>query len=388
MSLFTKFKTKSKTKKFLEKEVVLPPKDTPAIFMYNKHGMSAIVFLDLWVEYPEKLEERYRWPINGTFDIESVLKVEEQLFKRKARQAQLDSVEWWRKEAHRRQEKAQNKVEKAQKMSEKAKSDELLQTGKETVLDQTIREKQGNMTGLYPVLPKCEVAGQVKLKHGPLPSAPVDFEEAPLIDLLDVPPPYSTDMRPVHPGPGQAVTPPPTIIDNLSERTRHLSLEETAGGDEAAGGEDKVQCPYDPLYKRYPALDEPGKQLVDSWTKIEKMPAVQSTIDSMIEYMLRGGDSTAYTDVMKGKNKRQKRHIYTFMTLLFARYFQANGLKIPTKLADIINDLNEKTEDVEDEIDGAVGTLLGLMVQQQRKFKEGPSRSIKQCPLRGDLGKR
>ncbi|KAJ1093722.1 hypothetical protein NDU88_006814 [Pleurodeles waltl] len=388
MSLFTKFKTKSKAKKFLEKEVVLPPKDTPARFMYNKHGMSAIVFLDLWVEYTEKLEERYRWPINGTFDIESVLKVEEQLFKRKARQAQLDSVEWWRKEAHRRQEKAQNKVEKAQKMSEKAKSDELLQTGKETVLDQTIREKQGNMTGLYPVLPKCEVAGQVKLKHGPLPSAPIDFEEAPLIDLLDVPPPYSTDMRPVHPGPGQAVTPPPTIIDNLSEHTRHLSLEETAGGDEAAGGEDKVQCPHNPLYKRYPALDEQGKQLLDSWTKIEKMPAVQSTIDSMIEYMLRGGDSTAYKDVMKGKNKRQKMHIYTFMTLLFARYFQANGLKIPTTLADIINDLNEKTEEVEDEIDGAVGTLLALMIQQQRKFKEGPSRPTKQCPLRGDLGKR
>ncbi|KAJ1172171.1 hypothetical protein NDU88_004021 [Pleurodeles waltl] len=318
MSLFAKFKTKSKDKKFLEKEVVLPPKDTPARFMYNKHGMSAIVFLDLWVEYTEKLEEKYRWPSSGTFDIESVLKVEEQLFKRKARQAQLDSVEWWRKEAHRRQEKAQNKVEKAQKMSEKAKSDELLQTGKETVLDQTNREKQGNMTGLYPVLPKCEVAGQVKLKHGLLPSAPIDFEEAPLIDLLDVPPPYSTDMRPVHPGPGQVVTLPPAIIDNLSERTRRLSLVETAGGDEAAGGEDKVQCPHDPLYKRYSALDEQGKQLVDSWTKIEKMPAVQSTIDSMIEYMLRGGDSTAYTDVMKGKNKRQKMHIYTFMTLLFA----------------------------------------------------------------------
>ncbi|KAJ1106891.1 hypothetical protein NDU88_004289 [Pleurodeles waltl] len=388
MSLFAKFKTKSKDKKFLEKEVVLPPKDTPARFMYNKHGMSAIVFLDLWVEYTEKLEEKYRWPSSGTFDIESILKVEEQLFKRKARQAQLDSVEWWRKEAHRRQEKAQNKVEKAQKMSEKAKSDELLQTGKETVLDQTNREKQGNMTGLYPVLPKCEVAGQVKLKHGLLPSAPIDFEEAPLIDLLDVPPPYSTDMWPVHPGPGQVVTIPPAIIDNLSEHTRHLSLEETAGGDEAAGGEDKVQCPHDPLYKRYPALDEQGKQLLDSWTKIEKMPAVQSTIDSMIEYMLRGGDSTAYKDVMKGKNKRQKMHIYTFMTLLFARYFQANGLKIPTTLADIINDLNEKTEEVEDEIDGAVGTLLALMIQQQRKFKEGPSRPTKQCPLRGDLGKR
>ncbi|KAJ1118147.1 hypothetical protein NDU88_006342 [Pleurodeles waltl] len=273
-------------------------------------------------------------------------------------------------------------------MSEKAKSDELLQIGKETVLDQTIREKQGNMTGLYPVLPKCEVAGQVKSKHGLLPSAPIDFEEAPLIDLLDVPPPYSTDMRPVHPGPGQAVTLPPAIIDNLSEHTRRLSLVETAGGDEAAGGEDKVQCPHDPLYKRYPALDEQGKQLVDSWTKIEKMPAVHSTIDSMIEYMLRGGDSTAYTDVMKGKNKRQKMHIYTFMTLLFARYFQANGLKIPTKLADIINELNEKTEEVEDEIDGAVGTLLGFMIQQQHKFKEGPSRPTKQCPLCGDLGKR
>ncbi|KAJ1144087.1 hypothetical protein NDU88_010389 [Pleurodeles waltl] len=76
------------------------------------------------------------------------------------------------------------------------------------------------------------------------------------------------------------------------------------------------------------------------------------------------------------------------MTLLFARYFQANGLKIPTTLADIINDLNEKTEEVEDEIDGAVGTLLALMIQQQRKFKEGPSRPTKQCPLRGDLGKR
>ncbi|KAJ1134704.1 hypothetical protein NDU88_001151 [Pleurodeles waltl] len=387
MSLFAKFKTRSKDKKFLEKEVVLPPKDTPARFMYNKHGMSAIVFLDLWVEYTEKLEERYRWPINGTFDIESVLKVEEQLFKRKARQAQLDSVEWWRKEAHRRQEKAQNKVEKAQRMSEKVKSDELLQTGKETVLDRTTREKQGNMTGLYPVLPKCEATGHVKLKHGLLPSAPIDFEEAPLIDLLDIPPPFSTNMRPVQPGPSQAVTPPPSIIDGLSEHTRRLSLEESTGEDKATGGEDEVQCPHDPLYKKYPALDEQGKQLVDTWAKIKKMSAIQNNIDSMIEYMLRGGDSTTYKDVMKGKNKRQKMHIYAFMSLLFARYFQAKDVRIPQKLACIIKELNENTDKVEDDIDTAVDNLLDLMIEHQHKFKEGLQRTTKQCPLRSDPGK-
>ncbi|KAJ1187147.1 hypothetical protein NDU88_003926 [Pleurodeles waltl] len=154
MSLFTKFKYRAKEKKLLEKAIALPPKDTPARFMYNKHGMPAIVFLDLWVEYTSQLAERFKWPSTGIFDIENVLKVEEQLFKRKARQGQLEAIEWWRKEAHRRQEKAQGKVEKAQRMSGKNRQEELQEKGKQVVLEQMIRESQGNVTGLYPY---CQV---------------------------------------------------------------------------------------------------------------------------------------------------------------------------------------------------------------------------------------
>ncbi|KAJ1090657.1 hypothetical protein NDU88_003786 [Pleurodeles waltl] len=289
MSLFTKFKYRAKEKKLLERAIALPPKDTPARFMYNKHGMPAIVFLDLWVEYTSQLVERFKWPSTGTFDIENVLKVEEQLFRRKARQGQLEAIEWWRKEAQRRQEKAQGKVEKAQRMSGKNRQEELQEKGKEVVLEQMIRESQGNVTGLYPVLPSCENSCPDKSKKNPLlPSAPMPPDDSSLIDLLDVPPPYSTNTRPLLPIHNLPSLVSPETVEDLSEAARFLSIAEKDKKDEAGGGEPEGQCPQDPLSTIYPTLGDEGKRLVAIWKKIEKIPAV--IIFNGIYEKLRGQD--------------------------------------------------------------------------------------------------
>ncbi|KAJ1191414.1 hypothetical protein NDU88_000730 [Pleurodeles waltl] len=257
MSLFTKFKYRAKEKKLLERAIALPPKDTPARFMYNKHGMPAIVFLDLWVEYTSQLAERFKWPSTGTFDIENVLKVEEQLFRRKARQGQLEAIEWWRKEAQRRQEKAEGKVEKAQRMSGKNRQEELQEKGKEVVLEQMKRESQGNVTGLYPVLPSSENSCPDKSKKNPLlPSAPMPPDDSALIDLLDVPPPYSTNTRPLLPVHNLPPVVSPETVEDLSEAARFLSIAEKYKKDEAGGGEPEGQCPHNPLSTIYPALGD------------------------------------------------------------------------------------------------------------------------------------
>ncbi|KAJ1136747.1 hypothetical protein NDU88_003162 [Pleurodeles waltl] len=286
MSLFTKFKYRAKEKKLLERAIALPPKDTPARFMYNKHGMPAIVFLGLWVEYTSQLAERFKWPSTGTFDIENVLKVEEQLFRRKARQGQLEAIEWWRKEAQRRQEKAQGKVEKAQRMSGKNRQEELQEKGKEVVLERMIRESQGNVTGLYPVLTSCINSCPDKSKKNPLlPSAPMPPDDSALIDLLDVPPPYSTNTRPLLTVHNLPPLVSPETVEDLSEAARFLSRAEEDKKDEAGGGEPEGQCPHDPLSTIYPALGDEGKRLVAIWKKIEKIPAVQNNInDARQEY--------------------------------------------------------------------------------------------------------
>ncbi|KAJ1205011.1 hypothetical protein NDU88_000446 [Pleurodeles waltl] len=345
MSLFTKFKYRAKEKKLLERAIALPPKDTPARFMYNKHGMPAIVFLDLWVEYTSQLAERFKWPSTGTFDIENVLKVEEQLFRRKARQGQLEAIEWWRKEAQRRQEKAQGKVEKDQRMSGKNRQEELQEKGKEVVLERMIRESQGNVTGLYPVLPSSENPCPAKSKKNPLlPSAPMPPDDSALIDLLDVPPPYSTNTRPLLPVHNLPPSVSPETVEDLSEAARFLSIAEEDKKDEAGGREPEGHCPHDPLSTIYPALGDEGKRLVAIWKKIEKIPAVQNNINGMLEFMLRGGDSTPYQDVLKGRNRKQQMYIYTFMLYLFARYFQFKRLRNPAKLEDLMEEVAEEEE--------------------------------------------
>ncbi|KAJ1172981.1 hypothetical protein NDU88_004823 [Pleurodeles waltl] len=389
MSLFTKFKYRAKEKKLLEREIALPPKDTPARFIYNKHGMPAIVFLDLWVEYTSQLAERFKWPSTGTFDIENVLKVEEQLFRRKARQGQLEAIEWWRKEAQRRQEKAQGKVEKAQRMSGKNRQEELQEKGKEVVLERMIRESQGNVTGLYPVLPSCENSCPDKSKKNPLlPSAPMPPDDSALIDLLDVPPPYSTNTQPLLPVHNLPPSVSPETVEDLSEAARFLSIAEKDKKDEAGGGEPEGQCPHDPLSTIYPALGEEGKRLVAIWKKIEKIPAVQNNINGMLEFMLRGGESTPYQDVLKGRNRKQQMYIYTFMLYLFARYFQFKRLRNPAKLEDLMDEVAEEEEggDKGEGVDSKLNKLLDLMREHRHKFKEGtvtPERKIsKQHPVR------
>ncbi|KAJ1096893.1 hypothetical protein NDU88_002023 [Pleurodeles waltl] len=326
MSLFTKFKYRAKEKKLLEKAIALPPKDTPARFMYNKHGMPAIVFLDLWVEYTSQLAERFKWPSTGTFDIENVLKVEEQLFRRKARQGQLEAIEWWRKEAQRRQEKAQGKVEKAQRMSGKNRQEELQEKGKEVVLEQMIRESQGNVTGLYPVLPSCENFCPDKSKKNLLlPSAPMPPDDSALIDLLDVPPPYSTNTRPLLHVHNLPPVVSPETVEDLSEAARFLSIAEKDKKDEAGGGEPEGQCPHDPLSTIYPALGDEGKRL---------------------------------------------------------------KLRNPAKLEDLMEEVAEEEEggDKGEGVDSKFNKLLDLMREHRHKFKEGtvtPERKIsKQHPVR------
>ncbi|KAJ1213254.1 hypothetical protein NDU88_000892 [Pleurodeles waltl] len=389
MSLFTKFKYRAKEKKLLERAIALPPKDTPARFMYNKHGMPAIVFLDLWVEYTSQLAERFKWPSTGTFDIENVLKVEEQLFRRKARQGQLEAIEWWRKEAQRRQEKAQGKVEKAQRMSGKNRQEELQEKGKQVVLERMIRESQGNVTGLYPVLPSCENSCPDKSKKNPLlPSTSMPPNDSALIDLLDVPPPYSTNTQPLLPVHNLPPLVSPETVEDLSEAARFLSIAEKDKKDEAGGGEPEGQCPHDPLSTIYPALGDEGKRLVAIWKKIEKIPAVQNNINGMLEFMLRGGDSTPYQDVLKGRNRKQQMYIYTFMLYLFARYFQFKRLRNPAKLEDLMEEVAEEEEggDNGEGVDSKLNKLLDLMREHRHKFKEGtvtPERKIsKQHPVR------
>ncbi|KAJ1160622.1 hypothetical protein NDU88_001118 [Pleurodeles waltl] len=257
-------------------------------------------------------------------------------------------------------------------MSEKAKQYELQETGKEVVLEQVIRERQGNVTGLYPVLSQCEDTYPNKLKKNSLlPSAPTSFDDTPLIDLLDMPPPYSTNMRPPLRGSDQVVSAPIGIIEDLSEAARRLSLAEKEKKDEAVGEDKEGQCPHDPLNTIYPTLDEKGRQLVATWMRIEKIPAVQSHIDGMIEFMLRGRDPIPFEDVMKGRNKRQQMHIYTFMLYLFARYFQFKELRNPKKVEELIQEIEVEGGEIGEKVELRLTKLLDLMREHRHKFKEG-----------------
>ncbi|KAJ1200462.1 hypothetical protein NDU88_004286 [Pleurodeles waltl] len=213
-------------------------------------------------------------------------------------------------------------------------------------------------------------------------------DDSALIDLLDVPPPYSTNTQQLLPVHNLPPVVSPETVEDLSEATRFLSIAEKDKKDEAGGGEPEGQCPHDPLSTIYPALGDEGKRLVAIWKKIEKIPAVQNNINGMLEFMLRGGDSTPYQDVLKGRNRKQQMYIYTFMLYLFARYFQFKRLRNPAKLEDLMEEVAEEEEggDKGEGVDSKLNKLLDLMRERRHKFKEGtvtPERKIsKQHPVR------
>lgn len=185
MPLFSKLRTIGTKKNLLEKPVKIPPRDTPGHFMYNKHGLSAILFLDLWVDYTEKLEMVHRWPAAGTWDIECIMRVEEELWKRKARPSQTEAIELWRKEAHRRAQKELGKVEKSKRMSEQAKEKQLQEEGEKVLAEQADRERSALVTGIYPVLSEEIIEEHPKSPVKVIPTAPDNFLPA----YLSEPPP-------------------------------------------------------------------------------------------------------------------------------------------------------------------------------------------------------
>lgn len=204
MPLFSKLRKIGTKKGILEEAVNVPPRDTPGHFMYNKHGISAILYLDLWVDYTKDLETVHRWPATGTWDSECIMRVEEQLWKRKSRPSQKEAIELWRKEANRRALKELNKAEKSRQMSEQAKEKELLEEGEQVRAEQMDRERNALVAGIYPVLSE-EIAEEVP-QNVPLkikPTAPEAFLSA----YLAEPPPAYIDA-PFPPLPPEAVPQP------------------------------------------------------------------------------------------------------------------------------------------------------------------------------------
>ncbi|KAJ1115290.1 hypothetical protein NDU88_003516 [Pleurodeles waltl] len=323
--------------------------------------------------------------------METILAVEDQLFKRKARPGQVEAIEWWRKEAHKRQEKEQGKVEKALRMSAKAKQEDLQDKGREVLFEQRLRESDGNEKGIYPLLQKYEYEGPPERHTKDLP--PIKIPSAPqdpiFPDLLDIPPPYFINMLQPIPIPPPAVLPPtrpespltqafpPTAIDSLSAATQSLRLSEDIKKDTATGGfppsQTHYHCPYAPMCPLYPPTDEEGKMLSRIWEKIGKIPAVKDNMDGITEYMLRGGDHEPFRKIMLGKTKKQQRDIYAFLLNIFVRYFEAKKKKLPKKVRAEKSKWEEEEDDEEgdkDGIDGKMEKLLDLISENRHKLQE------------------
>ncbi|KAJ1214897.1 hypothetical protein NDU88_002508 [Pleurodeles waltl] len=359
--------------------------------MYNKHGMSAIVWSDQWEDYTAHLEVANRWPKTGSFEMNNILKVEEQLFKKNARPSQMEAIEWWRKEAHRQQEKEQGKVEKALRMSEREKKKLMEEKGREAMIGEQLRETGGNIAGIYPILPKIDETQTYEASSKKItqpqegPSAPDDsfFQE-----IMDVPPPYFTEgqrmVMPV-PAPGRQEqvsaiqdSPPKTSqhqkdMAELTEKTAHL----TVGGERGAAKTEIdnppiLPCPFDPLNDTYPPLSDEGENLARLWEKIEKLPLILEMTNKMVEFMLRGGNADCYHHIMQGKTKKQQGAIYWFLVHLFIQYYKVKGLRPPKKIGALVTQIDK---DEGDEIEDNASTillleLLDLIAEERSKFKE------------------
>ncbi|KAJ1118579.1 hypothetical protein NDU88_006770 [Pleurodeles waltl] len=328
---------------------------------------------------------------NGSFEMKNILKVEEQLFKKNARPSQLEAIEWWRKEAHRRQEKEQGKVEKALRMSEKERQKQIEDKGREAMIGEQLRETGGNIAGIYPILPKIdetqtyEASSKKITQPQEWPSAPDDsfFRE-----IMDVPPPYFTEgqrmVMPV-PAPGRREqvstiqdTPPKTSqhqIDmaELTKKTAHL----TVGGERGAAKTEIdnppiLTCPFDPLNETYPPLSDEGTNLAHLWRKLEKLPLILELMNKIVEFMLRGGEADCYHHLMEGKTRKQQGAIYLFLVHLFIQHYKAKNLRPPKKVGALAKQINE---DEGDEIEDNASTtllleLLDLINEERPKFRE------------------
>ncbi|KAJ1198997.1 hypothetical protein NDU88_002835 [Pleurodeles waltl] len=373
--------------------------------MYNKHGMSAIVWSDLWEEYTEHLGDALRWPKNGTFDMNNVLKVEEQLHKRKARPGQIEAIEWWRKEAHRRYEKEQGKVEKALRMSEKDKQKQFEEIGREVTIERKIRENEGNIAGIYPLLPTI-ADGPPYL---PVKEWPVAPEDPLLMELIDVPPPYFNGgpqmvapIPPIQasqqpPAPTAPVFPgPPSVsqkeLDSLVQKTNELAVTDVPKS-EKEEAETRVDvpespnpidvCPHDPLNNTYPPLTMEGKYLAELWTKIKNLPTVMEQMNEIVEFMLRGGSHLPYEKVMLGRTKLQQGDIYRFILHLYAQYFKFKKLRTPKDIGELISKLGEEDEEeTGEEAAGRIPQLLDFMTELRPKLKE----NTKHTRIGADVG--
>ncbi|XP_078509538.1 uncharacterized protein LOC144769359 [Lissotriton helveticus] len=216
MPLFSKLRQLKTRKGLLEEAVPVPPRDSPGHFMYHKHGLDAILYLDLWADYTKDLEEKYRWPVSGTWDAECIMRVEEALWKKKARQSQKDAIELWRKESHKRTEKEFRKTELSRESSEKAQERELIEEGERVRAEQSDRQRNALIKGMYPLLaeglPKATPEAPCNL---PPPLVPTKLRHKPTAAdiflssyLDDTVPAYA---NPIPPAPVNNVIPvPPT----------------------------------------------------------------------------------------------------------------------------------------------------------------------------------
>ncbi|XP_078506665.1 uncharacterized protein LOC144766813 [Lissotriton helveticus] len=80
------------------------------------------------------------------------MRVEEALWKKKARQSQKDAIELWRKEAHKRTEKEVRKSELSRESQGRAQERELIEIGEQVKAEQSDRQRHALIKGMYPLL--------------------------------------------------------------------------------------------------------------------------------------------------------------------------------------------------------------------------------------------
>ncbi|XP_078503973.1 endogenous retrovirus group PABLB member 1 Env polyprotein-like [Lissotriton helveticus] len=219
--------------------------------------------------------------------MECVLKLEEQLWKRKVRQSQSDAVELWRKEAHRRQEKALNKVKKSKRMSEQVRNERLQEIGQELENERNNREQLAVSTGLYPVLPNTSLQMET-VPPKTQPTAPFSEDSFTTL-LLDTRPPYDPPI---------VQAPPQQPLNTEQVQPRPGNNE---GAEGLATGDTIPECPYDPAPSTTGEAGRITKILHDSWIEIKGLPAIGPILEAASEFLRTGEDSKAINRLTKSR---------------------------------------------------------------------------------------
>ena len=159
----------------------VPDEGTPAWEMMRDYGYSVVFFTDIWFKYTRG-NDTLQFPKNGTFNIQSIVYLEQCLLEKKARQAMWDAFRSWEKEAIKRQKKKNKLYLKGRKKNVATKLQEYKQEELDKKIQQNDREYHMRVDKVYfaqPLLPSKDPIVEELLDGGSLypmlhtvPSAP------------------------------------------------------------------------------------------------------------------------------------------------------------------------------------------------------------------------